>query len=231
MKNCKHLLGCVTVFCAMVAVAPATRCFAEDLKTLDGKTFQNISIAGMDAGRVKIVHDAGLIWIEKASLPPEFVTKHNIPAVDPVKFAAEQAAADAKRKEMIAAGQAQAKAEADMKAKMAAAARIRGRVLQVVGEGLMVKAGGGGGGVVASSLASVGGGGGVYAPSTPDPFGKGRPKEVEGTFFLVGHPKLDSLVDGNGIDVDAIPVGVFDFTNVEGAPTRVKKYEVLKAFK
>jgi len=80
----------------------------------------------------------------------------------------------------------------------------------------------------ADSMSSVGGGGNVYIP--PDPDGEGRPELVEGLFWVISHPKQKSKVDRDGIDVDAVPDGIFEYTTAFGASKRVKKYRVVKTF-
>lgn len=113
--------------------------------------------------------------------------------------------------------------------KAANARRIRGRVLQVTEQGLLVIAkedepvfGVGN---------STGNGGGVFIPSgRTDKHGAGRPAEIYGSFFVSGHPKQATLVDDADIDVDAYQDGVVSYTTAIGARRTVKLYAVIKAF-
>ena len=208
------------ILCAVIASTAC--CLAEDLKTLDGKSFQNVKISGVDEGRVKILHDSGLTWIDKKNLPPEFITVHNIPAGDPVKLAKEQAAASARRNEVIALNEAKKKEETEAKAKLATAVRIRGTVVIVVPEGIITQMYRPR--IVSSSSRSIGMGGGVS--SSDDKMRMSRPNEIYGDFLLVKHPSQSSMADDTFVDVDAAPVGIFKYGN-----STIKKYEVLKAFK
>jgi hypothetical protein len=122
-----------------------------------------------------------------------------------------------------------AAAAVDKAQKLAASARrIKGVVISTAKEGLLVDCSDYSS-AVASSSASVGGGGNVYIPS--DPNGKGRPKRVEGLFFITNHPNQDSIVDKDRIDVDAVEDGVYEYTSANGAARRVKKYSVHKTYK
>ena len=107
------------------------------------------------------------------------------------------------------------------------AKRIKGIVKSATIEGLLVDCNDYSNSV-ASSSASVGGGGNVYTPS--DPIGRGRPPTVSGLFWITGHPKQDSLVDKDRIDIDAIEDGVYEYTSAGGAACRVKKYRVHKVY-
>lgn len=229
-KHCNgFIVGGVGRLCLLVYVVAAMARFsaAEDLQTKDGKLFRNVTIAGMDEGRVKVIHQAGLSWIEKANLPSEFATTHKITPADPAKLAFEKAESEARRSKALADAASKKKEQERIKQRLAESRRIRGRVFQVTEEGVIVESNQLRS--VASSLGSIGGGGGVYSP--PDANGKGRPKEEIGTFLLVNHPGRASLADGDSVDVDAGPGGTFTYITVLGASATVKKFEVLRTFK
>ena len=203
---------------------------AEDIKTTDGVILKDATITGNDALGVTVSHSEGIARVTYDKLPEELRKKYNY---DPKQAQAQaemerrgaaQRAAEARAGE--AANAAAAAAANQEKALVASAVRIEGRILQATKNGLLVEceqevA-------VASGLASIGGGGGVYVP--PDPNGKGRPKKVYGTFWIIGHPQQNSKVDNDPIDINASEAGTYSYTSVAGAARRVKQYKVVKSF-
>ena len=88
------------------------------------------------------------------------------------------------------------------------AVRIAGKVFQVVKEGMIVK----------------------IALLQPE-WEKGRAHLLlggEDFVFVAGHPRQDTKVDGDYIDVDAVRDGMFSYTNTIGGGKRLAKYQVIE---
>jgi hypothetical protein len=222
--NIRHLRP-ILFFLAVAAI------HAEDIKTTDGKILKDATITGNDALGVTVSHSDGIARVAYDKLPEELRKKYNFDPkqaqaqADMERRGAAQRAAEARAGEVANAAAA---AAADQEKALAVnAVRIKGRILQATKEGLLVECKPAV--PVASGLASIGGGGGVYAP--PDPNGKGRPKGVYGTFWIIGHPQQNSKVDNDPIDINGSEEGTYSYTSVAGAARRVKQYKVVKSFK
>jgi hypothetical protein len=90
------------------------------------------------------------------------------------------------------------------------ALKIQGKVVQVVKEGIILR----------------------VAPWEGRT--KGRPPLLLGGsdyIFVAGHSRQDGKVEGDMIDVNAYPDGVFSYTNTLGAGHRLKRYHVTKTFR
>ena len=116
-----------------------------------------------------------------------------------------------------------AKAE-ELKNKIANSKRLRGGILQATNKGLLVDCHYTGPQV--SSARSMG----MEGAPAPDPSDKGRPSYIDGTFWVVGHPKQGKKVDDDYIDVDAYEEGTYSYTSVTGAAKRIKQYRVVRCF-
>ena len=108
--------------------------------------------------------------------------------------------------------------------------RVHGKIIQATDDGLLVESHESSS-EPASYMKSTGGAVGETIYRKPNPNDIGRPQEITGTFWIVGHPNQLTKVDGESIDVDVLEDGVFSYTAVSGAATRVKKYKVLKTYR
>ena len=189
--------------------------------------------------RVELVSDSALsvkvkvgdqeFEIDRSKLTNDLDIAENQQQADKQQMTAQQQAMQRKLAEQRQAtefAQAEAAKEDLAKKNAANANRLRGRVLQATDKGLLVECEQPE--PVVSSAQSMGGGGGSY--SHLDPNGKGRPEEVTGTFWVVGHPNQNSKADEDYIDVNAFEDGTYSYTAVTGAAKRIKQYRVVKAF-
>ena len=118
-------------------ILTATTLLAEDIKTLSGTTYQNITVTRVEANGISISHDDGLAKIPFTDLSEELRSKYNY---DPKK------AAQLSQVEQAAAAQRAAKANEEAVALAAAksiAAKVKKRcvlVAQVVGDGILADA-------------------------------------------------------------------------------------------
>lgn len=209
----------------------------EDITTIDGVKHASVTITRIEPDGLVVDMDSGIDKIPFTALPRETQIKYGYDPRKAAQFSnavrlaaaqrqfVEMSAEAAQEREKQAGATLQAREQA-MAENASRASRIHGRVIQVTRDGLLVDASP----IVpvASGLGSIGGGGNVYVP--PDPNGKGRPKEVYGTFMVVGHPKKGSIADDGAIDVDATEDGTFSYISTIGAQRTVKKYAVIKAF-
>jgi hypothetical protein len=213
--------------------------FISSAKASDSETFwliQRVSITtsagvtGIPPGtKVTLIKDNGMnltvtdgtstFEIPRAQLTTDIEVARKAASLD---YSAQVAIANATEKELAAAQKSQADDEkartmAEQEKSMAAKAqRIIGHVLYQEGGGLIVECDEPRSGrVVTSSRGSIGGGGGVY--TGPEP----KQSEVEGTIWLIGHPKQQSIADGDSINVRAYETGIHQ----SPGGTRVRQYK------
>ncbi len=213
--------------------------FISSAKASDSETFwliQRVSITtstgvtGIPPGtKVTMIKDNGMnlmvtdgtstFEIPRAQLTTDIDVARQAASLD---YSTQVAIASASEKELAAAQKSQSNDEkartmAEQEKSMAAKAqRIIGHVLYQEGGGLIVECDEPRSGrVVTSSSGSIGGGGGVY--TGPEP----KQSEVEGTIWLIGHPKQQNIADGDSINVRAYETGIHE----SPGGTRVRQYK------
>jgi len=179
-----------------------------------------VALKRVDPDGLLIIHRDGVAKVLIADLP-ENVRARYYDAKTVAAFQAAQAAqAGRQAKERAAAAERQAKEQAaaeqkqgDEKKKEQAkeAVKIQGKVIQVVKEGIILER------------------------DAWEGVTDGRPRPLLGgsdaPIFLRGHSRQDAKVDGDLIDVDAFPDGIFSYTNTLGAAHRLRQYQVIKTYR
>lgn len=178
-----------------------------NLTTTSGKTFEAVTVKRVDPDGLLILHKEGAAKVLFTELPEDLRVKYGY---DEAKSKAFQTGQAASRQGAMAA-EAERKAGEQRKQELEKqAVKIQGKVIQVVKEGIILRV---------------------------DPWEgrtKGRPPLLMGGadyIFVVGHSRLSGKVDGDTIDVDAYPSGVFSYANTLGAARRLKQYQVIKTFR
>ena len=194
-----------TAFCILI-LAAATTLLAEDIKTIGGTIYKNITVTRVDPNGISVTHDDGLAKIPFTDLTPDLQTKYGY---DPKKAAEFNAALQSAAVQRVAT----AKAAAAVKEKEAAnpPVRIWGYVENARKDGLLVKSS------ATIEMMQTG-----LRPSV-DP---NRPKWEQGKFFLIGHPAQDKIVDDESLDVDAVEDGTHSY-----AGGKLKQYKVMRVYK
>lgn len=197
---------------------------ADDFKLVDGTEYKGAKVTRTDADGIQIETDSGVAKIKFASLSADVQKRYGY---DAEKIAAEaKRVADAKR-------EADAKVAAEHAAKLAAlkdASRIKGPIVQIIPQGLLVESREPVDTFVPSGLQSVGGAFSVGSTSVA-PEEVDRTERIFGTFLIVGHPEMKRKVDADWIDVDAVAVGTFSFEDTTGVRRTIKKFKVVNAVK
>jgi len=182
-----------------------------NLTTLNGKTFEAVTIKRVDPDGLIILHKEGVAKVLFTDLAEELRIKYGYDAQKAAAFQAAQKeaqAAEAARQAKERAAESEKLADENNKAEqMKTAVRITGTVFQVVTEGIIVKRYG-------------------YGPGPA----KGRAPGLVGgddLVFITGHKRQDTKVDGDPIDVDANRDGMFSYTTTTGAGKRLAKYKVI----
>ncbi len=69
-------------FLVILALSSQSFIYGEDLTTLDGVTYKNIKVSGEKRDTVKVTHEGGIDTVQKKNLPADFLSKHELSAVD-----------------------------------------------------------------------------------------------------------------------------------------------------
>lgn len=80
-------------------IGSTTSILAEDLTTMDGKTYTNVRVLNEEAARIKLFHSGGISFVSKKVLPPEFCKAHELAAMPEDPAASEKDEATALLKE------------------------------------------------------------------------------------------------------------------------------------
>jgi len=218
------------------------------LITTDGIRFENVSVSRVEPDGLVLMGEAGIQKVPFEKLPTNVQKEYGYDPVKAVGFRESEtkkraqslqaireanAAADARAAaEQTAWDKEEAKRqqEAVLRTKAANAVAIRGKVVQVTKDGLLVNCEQ----PEPSSTwgtQSYGGGGGPKTTSSqsgnPPPK---RPKSEYGYFLIVGHPNATSIADGSAVNVDAFEDGIFNFVDTTGAQRTLKKFVVVRTF-
>jgi hypothetical protein len=178
-----------------------------NLTTTSGKTFEAVTVKRVDPDGLLILHKDGAAKVLFTELSDELQAKYGY---DEAKAKAFQAGQAASKLEAVAAEAEKKAVEQRNQEQAKQALKIQGKVIQVVKEGIILRV---------------------------DPWEgrtKGRPPLLMGGadyIFVVGHSRQGAKVDGDTVDVDAYPSGVFSYANTLGAARRLKQYQVIKTFR
>lgn len=92
----RSLPSALTLVAALAVSLPLS---AEDVTTLDGKTYTNLKVTGETPDNVKIIHDGGISTVKKSNLPQAFLELHEM-APSPVSV---KDTTEAEHKKLISA--------------------------------------------------------------------------------------------------------------------------------
>lgn len=192
---------------------PATL-LAEDLTTVSGKKYTGVTINRVEADGLAISHDDGLAKVPFSDLSEELRKKYGY---DPQKAAQYQAAMQAASAQRAAAANAAAAAAKQNDPKTFV--RILGPVKQSGKTGIIVDI------YVAGEYIRDFGVSEFNDPKRPKWAGTTSPIGPR-LVHLTGHPRQEQIVDGDRIDVDAVPDGTFTY---EGG--KINQFKIIKAYK
>ena len=212
--------------------------------TVNGQDYHNVVVGQVEADRVHITYDGGVGAVSLADLPPDLQKRFSY---DPKKAAAAMAIrtqqeAESDRMAQEAAKQAEIQKQQEEKRQelLKQAVTIRGTVIQILPEGMLVQCPtleelmAANNAEMAGTMRSVGGGGtSIYdkpadgGPSVAERMGllpdKGT-KPVYGMCFLKNYPGQDQLVDNSRIRIVAYPDGPVSYQAVDGSTKTIPCY-------
>ncbi len=204
-----------------ISVFIATHLLADDFKLSDGKEYKGVTVTRVEPDGIMVMTDSGIEKLPFALLPKEVQQKYNYNPQTAANYTAQTASAQHNlfQKQQAAQQDAASTAEQGQQAENAAKeeaakprVRIIGNIERIDATGILVK----------------------YYLDASNPMvrlpggGPNRPKLMEfGEYFITGHPNQADLVDGNGIDVDAVSDG-----NIHtDAGETFAKFKVVAAYK
>ncbi len=201
-----------------------TGLLADDFTLVNGKQYKGVTVESIEPDGITVMADSGVEKLYFAWLPKEVQQKYNYNPQAAAAYSAQSVQAQqalSQQAQQEAAAQAQQAAQTQQAAlaakEEAAKPRVRliGHVEQITDSGILVNYQ-----LDGDWLAN--GGNVILARSSHN-----RPRIIEkfGEYFITAHPKQATLVDGDGIDVDAVRDGRY----TDGVQT-VEKFKVVQAY-
>ena len=201
-----------------------TGLLADDFTLVNGKQYKGVIVESVEPDGITVMTDSGVEKLNFAVLPKDVQQKYNYNPQAATTYSAQSAQAQqalfqqAQQETVAQAQQTAQTQQAELAAKEDAAkpqTRIIGNVEQINNSGILVKY------YLDADWVATGG------AQTLARSGKNRPKITEkfGEYFITGHPKQAELVDGDGIDVDAVADGRYSDSSETYA-----QFKVIKAY-
>lgn len=198
---------------------------ADDFTLINGKVYKGITVTKTEPDGITVMTDSGVEKLYFVWLPKQVQQKYGYNPQVAAAYSAQSAQAQqalSQQAQQEAAAQSQQAAQAgraELAAKEEAAKpriRIIGNVEQITDSGILVK-------YYLDADWMANGGNVTLARSSHN-----RPKMIEkfGEYFITGHPKQAELVDGGGIDVDAVADGVYRSDSGE----TLSQFKTIKAY-
>ena len=183
-----------------------------EIVTTSGTKYENVTVTSVDPDGLSISHETGVAKVLFTALSAELQTKYGY---DPQKAAQFSTAVQNAAMQRRAAADA---AEATKKQlEENPPVRIIGKVTQCGEAGLLVEF------YFSTDFLVAGGMRQFNDPKRPALAGG---VGVRYEFYLIGHPRQAQIVDGDSIDVDAVPAGTHS-----GGGGKVKQFKIIQAFK